>query len=808
MKRTLLLLPLVALAIAVSVRPVAGTASPPTRIFLRTTTLDPTQLAATRATSADDSTLRLLQFDAPLDPSQIARLHVNGVELLLYVPVNTYLARVDNPLQLADAALRWHGPFLPAYKLAPELAVEPAQPLRELIVLATVDANVAAIDQALEAAGGDILAVERAAFGPQLRVRVDATGLEALLARDDIMWAEPARLAELFNDVGGGIIQLDAARVQLPELDGRGQTIAIADTGLDVEQQVQAGMNPDFAPARVQGANLCPSGGDWSDRSGHGTHVAGTAAGSGAASGGQFAGVAPGANLLVQHVASPEGGRALCAFAIADVLRHSYTNRARVQNASWGYSGANGLYTEAASSVDEFIWRHDDLLMVTAAGNYGEDCAPFQGGRCTPDGVIDAGSVAAPGTAKNVLTVGASESYRPERASTWGERLSTIAPILGDRRSDNPTGIAAFSGRGPTVDGRIKPELVAPGVDIVSSVSHLAFDGLYYPAYGLNYAYQSGTSMAAPMASGAAALTRQWLAEKLQPLPAPSAALVKALLLNGATDLMPGQYGTGPQREIPAAWPNSVQGWGRLNVAATVGIGDTPLLIDVPKTQGLGNGDKRDYQITLVARQTVRVTLTWTDPPTAALVGRALLNNLDLELRDGQGVLARGNERAALRPECRVADYDVCNNAEAFSFTAPTTGTYTLRVSGTAVPGRPDDPTTQRQPFALVTSSPAPALAPQGLVASAEQNSPLIHAMWEALAGTSSYEVWVERTSTPPMNWTVIAPTPNARLLGDPGSYLVRVRGCSANGCGPFGAPADVQVAASAAKLFVPITVR
>ncbi len=112
-------------------------------------------------------------------------------------------------------------------------------------------------------------------------------------------------------------------------------------------------------------------------------------------------------------------------------------------------------------------------------------------------------------------------------------------PISNDPISDNPNGVAAFSSRGPTDDGRIKPEIVAPGTNIISTRSHMP-NASYSAIYNDDYVYDSGTSMATPMVSGMAALVRQWLNEE-RGMAAPSAALVKALLLNGAA-----AYGAGP----------------------------------------------------------------------------------------------------------------------------------------------------------------------------------------------------------------------------------------------------------------------
>src|SRR5690606_31361767 len=97
-------------------------------------------------------------------------------------------------------------------------------------------------------------------------------------------------------------------------------------------------------------------------------------------------------------------------------------------------------------------------------------------------------TVGSPGTAKNVLTVGATENYRPDI----------------DTQSDNPNTVANFSSRGPTADGRIKPDVVAPGTWILSMRASQAPDNSFWGTFNSDYAFMGGTSMATPLTAGAA----------------------------------------------------------------------------------------------------------------------------------------------------------------------------------------------------------------------------------------------------------------------------------------------------------------
>ena len=148
---------------------------------------------------------------------------------------------------------------------------------------------------------------------------------------------------------------------------------------------------------------------------------------------------------------------------------------------------------------------------------------------------------------------------------SWAFKYSAD-PIFSDHVSNHPEGMAAFSSRGPCLDGRYKPDIVAPGTNILSTRSSRCLrdqDGGVYNPY---YMWMGGTSMSTPLVAGASALMREYLMG-VKGYANPSAALIKAALLNSAQDISPGQYGTGSTREIPISpVPNNVEGWGRLNL--------------------------------------------------------------------------------------------------------------------------------------------------------------------------------------------------------------------------------------------------
>jgi PKD repeat protein len=271
-------------------------------------------------------------------------------------------------------------------------------------------------------------------------------------------------------------------------------------------------------------------------------------------------------------------------------------------------------------------------------------------------------------------------------------------PISSDLAADAPFGMAAFSSRGPTDDGRIKPDVVAPGTWILSAYSqanHLEDGGHQYAGWGNPpnrwYKYIGGTSMSAPLTAGAATLVRDYYND-VAGLPAPSSALIKATLINGAYDLTPGQYGSGAFQEVSGR-PDNVQGWGRVDLAHA-------LIPDPPRTwwyddhgAGLSTGDVITYTgsftsplVVTSADEPLRVSLVWTDYPATPPAG-GLVNDLDLEVIGPGNTHYYGNGSAG----------DRTNNVEGVDILTPTLGTFTVTVRAYNV-------AQETQPYALVVS--------------------------------------------------------------------------------------------------------
>ena len=555
-----------------------------------------------RRSTLPANTPLLVQFTGPLQPAQTKALHRLKLELIGYVPDHALLVRPCGVKPEAIAALpfvQWVGEYRAVHKLQPELltlarraisavttqqppraqafgppaATAPAEPARRasdypappeldqpklVTILLFDEANRAAVAAEVARLGGTLTASTPTRSGGVLRAQLAPTAAALLAEAPAVRWIEPYREPQLLNNVAAQGPRMNAEYVWTNFfLTGSNQIIAVCDTGLDNGNTNT--LHPDFSN-KIHRALALGRPSDWSDNNGHGTHVSGSVLGSGQAlSNRLYKGIAHDAKLVIQSVEDKDGYLSGIPEDLNTLFLQAYTNDARIHSDSWG-SSVDGAYTADARQADEFLWNHQDMLIVFAAGNEGADSLPTG----NPDGVVDEDSLSAPGTAKNVLTVGAAESARTNGG--YSTRLWEIFgyyanPLSNDLVSASydgtHQGMAAFSSRGPCDDGRTKPDIVAPGTDIVSCRSRKISSTGWGAVDGTtNYMHSGGTSMATPLTAGAAGLVRQYLVER-RGIANPPGALIKAMMLNGARSLTPGQYGEGAAREIPdQARPN------------------------------------------------------------------------------------------------------------------------------------------------------------------------------------------------------------------------------------------------------------
>jgi subtilisin family serine protease len=603
----------------------------------------------------------IIQFDGPVKKDWKQALIDTGAEIFDYIPDFAFIIRLD-PVKETTARnlphVRWLGIYQPSYRIS-QAALDKsfaktagAEDDEKSSIILRVNAfpgeDIDRIRADINTLGGTVLDEVSTKWKTTLKVKILKDQIPFLPPISGIKWIEPVPEWKLFNNKSADV--MSARNVwDTYGLYGQGVTVAVCDTGLDQGSMSPASLHDDFedgaGSSRVTAIFELAGDGASSDvNSGHGTHVAGSVLGNGYLSGGNpgsnsfpstcYAGMAPKANLVFQAVEDNSSGSLSglpadlnTLFSQADGAgAHLHTN-------SWG-SSMSGMYTAYSQDVDEYVWDNPDFLILFSAGNDGIDM--------DGDGVIDYYSMGSPGTAKNCLTVGASEGDRPSGAGydfawatgSWAVKYSAD-PIKSDHVSDNTNGMAAFSSRGPCLDARFKPDIVAPGTNIASTRSSAASE----TGWGIidaNYLWMGGTSMATPLTAGAAALTREHLINKGHTNP--SAALIKGTMINSAEDISPGQYGTGSTQEIPnSPVPNYVEGWGRMNCESIVSECLTPPIShyrwDVQSS--LDTGEYDEYEVKVSDSGTpLKINLVWTDYPGSPSAQGGLVNDLDLQVTD------------------------------------------------------------------------------------------------------------------------------------------------------------------------------
>ncbi|CEP68455.1 Peptidase S8A, subtilisin-related, clostridia-2 [Moorella glycerini] len=411
-------------------------------------------------------------------------------------------------------------------------------------------------------------------------------------------------------------------------LTGKGEIVGLADSGLDAGSVSDIHADLQSTPGQMPKVLMLKS---WAGREkaddpvGHGTHLAGIIAGTGAASNGQYRGIAPGASIYFQGLLN-SGGELAPPEDLTRLFRPAYEAGVRIHVDGWG--GGPNAYRDAAVQIDNFVRQYPDFLPIFGAGNSG----PVQG------------SLTTEANSKNALVVGASESVRP-----------AFSPDASDARRQ-----ADFSSRGPTGDGRYKPDLLAPGTGIVAPRSRLVEGNFPLNA---SYNVQSGTSQAAAVTGGAAAVLRQYL--KIKGFADPSAALIKAALVNGAWTPP-----AGPSTAFP----------GILDLAGTVLALEEKTMHLVDASQGLAAGEEMTFQVEVTtAAAPFKATLAWTDPAPPAGAAAALVNDLDLVVIAPNGRQFFGNDYSG------AGKADHSNNVEKVYIKDPPPGTYTVKVRAVTI---------------------------------------------------------------------------------------------------------------------------
>ena len=636
--------------------------------------------------------LRLVQFNDTPRQEWRDGLQSSGYRVIQYYPHNAYLVWGDDAAAGAAEALaevRWQGIVSPDWKLAPDLKGR-LGPIDNVQVLVYDDGNLSNVLAQIEGLGGTVLNSFDAQPDGALKsviVKIDAGQLAAVHALPQVLWSEFSGPRPIFDDelssqiVAGNYNASNVvtapgyiASIGSLGLTGDGVVWAVTDSGIDYA-------NPELSARIVAGHDFpgCPvtasQPGNDNASGGHGTHVAGIIAGAGVVAGGVDAngfhygiGIAPQADLValnpicVDSVPWPPAG------GWQENSKQAILRNAVGTNNSWTSAEGTNIGYNATARQHDFMVRdgnfdtptvNDQFMIVFSAGNSGPG----------------ASTLTSPKEAKNPIIV----------AATRNQRVGSIEDL------------ASFSSRGPALDGRVLPTIGAPGEQIAST-RRVAGASQCGTAIGAaaplnNYAFCSGTSMAAPQVSGTAALLTQWWRDNNGGA-TPSPAMIKALLVNSAVDMS----------GVAQAVPNNNEGWGRIQLRNAIGQGRTTVRIDqANRLDNVAEVFERSYGVP-DSGQPTRITLAWTDAPGAAGANPALVNNLDLEVIAG-GQTYRGN--VLTNGQSTTGGTADNRNPVENVFLPAGAGAVTVRVIATALPGDgvPNVGDATDQDFALVCSN-------------------------------------------------------------------------------------------------------
>lgn len=559
----------------------------------------------------------VLRFDALPDAATKNRLSMEGILLSDYIPGNAFMAELSDHTDLRDLQrFRVSGAYSldPALKISPSLTQNGEGSKTDAGTLIAVNyfgsMTREEVIAALRSAGATPVYVK---LQPEhtIFVQASAAAIRKMALLPFVAYIAPqvirATALNYFTQGGSSVSALNMPAGR--NLHGRNVAVGVGDNG-DPTSHI------DFA-GRVINRNPEPY-------AVHGTHVTGTVGGAGLLNE-KWAGMAPQSTLISQYFTD--------ILFNAPVYTHDYgmvlTNNS--YHAAVPGCPGDGEYDNLSNYVDAQMNRDSTLLHVFAVGNDGAyTCSPYP----AFFGTVKSGFQCS----KNPIEVGAIDNI-------------TYLPLKS-------------TSRGPAKDGRLKPEVVAGGVNVFSTTP--------FNDYGGDW----GSSMAAPAVAGSLAL----LYERYRQLHGgtnPSAALMKAIVCNGADDI--GNPG-----------PDYLNGFGKLNARRSVEMIEKNQFV----TGNMNNGNAATFTINGVPAGTyqLRVMLYWQDVAAAAYAGAALVNDLDLTVASPDATvhqpLVLDPTPANVTNNAREG-VDNLNNIEQVVITNPPAGSFTVTVKGTRIPSGP-----------------------------------------------------------------------------------------------------------------------
>lgn len=627
-----------------------------------TTTANATEfITSNKSIQSIDNQLFIIQFKELPSYADQQTLQQNGITLLQYIPDHAYYAHITNAsaVQKQINNIYYISAVPSAWKIAPLLkaSLEVANQESYCYIYTFKNVSQAALQQQLDKLGVSIIPSEYSPYHI-FKVKVNAKNLDKIAQLADIQYIN--------NDIS--IVDLDLqtrplVRGNIPvpplslygyTLSGKGVTVGVGDNGSAI-------FHPD---TRDRVLNFHPG-----VRRNHGSHVNGIVGGIGMVDP-MGIGMAPKvqlADFMYNQVLT----------ATKDMYK---THKMNITNNSYALAVGNcsysGVYDVFSSFLDSLSLAQPQVLHIFASGNDGYlTCDTFPKGYRTLTGGLQ--------PAKNNLVVGSITNFVNE---------------------------AHDESKGPTRDGRLKPEIVAVGL-------------LAYSTIGIHeYVWAAGTSMASPQVAGGAAL----LTERYQQLHGgslPPAALLKAILMNGAQDL--GLKG-----------PDFSYGFGALDVSRSLKIIDNQRFT----YDSLANGASDTLVINVpnnIAQ--LKVLITWHDLPASPTASKQLINDLDLSVLSPSGAASYPlvpNGAASQVTATAVERIDHINNTEQVVINQPVTGNYSFVVKGYQVVGAP-------QHYALTYD-----LIPKGITLTHPsggehwKNDDTLRIFWNASPDTGSFNLY------------------------------------------------------------------
>lgn len=644
--------------------------------------------------------LRLIQFSGPIHDAWLAEMDRENLEIVAYIPDYTYLVWGTEPALKrlsSNAPVRWWGEYQALYALDPALPIEGSDPVGAVVQIYDHPGAESTLE-AINKMASKVLRPAITVIGlTSLAVEVEPEQVWEIALLSDVVtverWVIPQRHDEMQNQIMAGHLSADGSTPLGPGylswLTGTvGFTttasaypiVDVTDDGID--DGTETPQHPDFyTSGDTQLADRLAYNENWTTdpaadgAGGHGNLNASIVAGYNARSGFPYEdndgynyglGVNPFGRVAGSKIFGNTSGWAGPDYT--QLVARSYNLGARIISNSWGEVPGSGAYL-VDDQIYDMLVRDADLLtpgaqpvtVIFSAGNSG----------------IGANTTGSPANAKNVIAVGASENVRPTKlnGSSWIDGCGT-----GSSGANDATDIIGFSSRGPTDDGRVKPDLVAPGTHIQGAATQSdSYTGLYVcdayqPSGQTLYAASSGTSHAAPAVAGAASLLYRYYQDRFD-APPPSPAMVKAYLMNAARYL----DGNGAGGTLPSnSQGHGLADLGRaFDTVARVVEDQTLTFHETGATYVIGG-------YVAQADAPFRVTLAWSDAP-GSTVGAAYVNDLDLTVSvEGQTYL--GNVFDG--PNATTGgSHDPRNNVESVFLPAGVTGAYTITVKATNLAG-------------------------------------------------------------------------------------------------------------------------